>query len=171
MADDASRVRVGDRVTIYPRGAKKIWIADFWLDGTHRRVSLKTSSKKVAVGRATKLAADLTHGTYHRPPPAVPVRQAVDDYMTYLKTEDRARRTVVKYRGVLDRFVEYLAGRRVTRLGQVTAGLFDAYRAKRREERHRKTVYNEGVIIKQLFRWARTRKLIVENPLADIKLD
>lgn len=171
MTDDPSRVRVGDRIIIYPRGAKKTWVADFWQDNVHRRVSLRTSIKKVAVERATKLAADLTHGTYHRPPPAVGVRQVTDDYMTSLKTADRARRTLVKYRGVLDRFVEYLAGHRITRLGQVTIGHFDAYRAKRRDERHRKTVYNEGVIVKQLFKWAKTRKLIAENPLADVRLD
>jgi hypothetical protein len=69
MTDDPNRVRVGDRITIYPRGAKKAWAADFWQDNVHRRVSLRTSNKKVAVERATKLAADLTHGTCHRPPP------------------------------------------------------------------------------------------------------
>ncbi|MDB5311566.1 MAG: Phage integrase, partial [Gemmataceae bacterium] len=171
MPDDSNRIRVGDRITIYPRGAKKIWVADFWRDGVHRKVSLRTSNKKVAVERAIKLAADLTHGTYLQPPPAVTVRQAVDDYMTYLKTEDRARKTVVKYRGVFDRFVAYLDRHRVTRLGQVTAGHFDWYRAERKESRHRKTIYCEGVIIKQLLKWAKSRKLIADNPLADVRLD
>jgi len=171
MPDESNRVRVGDRVTIYPRGAKRTWVADFWQDGVHRKVSLKTANKKVAVERATKLAADLTHGTYHQPPPPVTVRQVVDDYMTYLRTEDRARKTIVKYRGVFDLFIGYLDRHRVTRLGQVTAGHFDRYRAERKETRHRKTIYCEGVIIKQLFKWARGRKLIADNPLADIRLD
>ncbi|MDB5306932.1 MAG: integrase family protein, partial [Gemmataceae bacterium] len=171
MPDDPNRIRVGDRVTIYPRGVKKTWVADFWQENVHRKVSLKTSNKKVAVERATKLAADLTHGTYLQPPPAVTVRQAIDDYMLYLKTEDRARKTVVKYRGVFDLFMAYLDRHRVTRLGQVTAGHFDRYRAERKEIRHQKTIYCEGVIIKQLFKWARSRKLIADNPLADIQLN
>jgi site-specific recombinase XerD len=67
--------------------------------------------------------------------------------------------------------VAYLAGHHVSRLGQVTAGHFDRFRAERRDERHRKTLYNGGVIIKQLFKWAKTRKLIADNPLADVRLD
>jgi integrase len=53
----------------------------------------------------------------------------------------------------------------------VTACHFDRYRAERIESRHQKTIYCEGVIIKQLFKWARSRKLLTENPLAEIKLN
>jgi integrase len=171
MSDESDRVRVGDRVTIYPRGAKKTWVADFWQDGTHKKQSLKTSNKKVAIERATKLAAELIGGTYQAPPPSVTVKQAADDYIASLETESRARKTVVKYRGVFDLFVVYLERHKVTKLAQVTAAHFDRYRAERKETKHQKTVYCEGVIIKQLFKWARTRKLITDNPLADIKLN
>ncbi|OWK39831.1 phage integrase family protein [Fimbriiglobus ruber] len=98
------------------------------------------------------------------------VAQAVEDYLGYLRTEHRARKTLVKYHGIFDRFVTYLAEQRVLRLGQVTAGHFDRYRAHRQKSRHRKTVYTEGVVIKQLFRWARTRKLVTEDVLADVRL-
>lgn len=172
MTDDESgRVRVGDRVTIYPRGAKKIWCADFWRDGEHKKQSLKTTNKKVAIERATKLAAELIGGTYQAPPPSVTVKQAIDDYIASLETENRARKTVVKYRGVFDLFVEYLERNKVTKLTQVTAAHFDRYRGERKKTKHPKTVYCEGVIIKQLFKWARSRKLIADNPLADIKLN
>lgn len=99
------------------------------------------------------------------------VRQAVDDYIAFLEAESRARKTIVKYRGVFDLFVDYLARHRVTRLSQVTAAHFDRYRAERKETKHQKTVYCDGVIIKQIFKWARTRKLIIDNPLADITLN
>jgi hypothetical protein len=36
MSNEPNRVRVGERVTIYPRGAKKIRCADFWQDGQPR---------------------------------------------------------------------------------------------------------------------------------------
>ena len=171
MTDDSERVRVGDRVTIYPRGAKKIWCADFWQDGAHKKQSLKTTNKKAAVERATKLAADLIGGTFQTPPPAVTVKQAADDYIAFLRTEERAKKTVVKYRGVLDLFIEYLERNKVTRLAQVTAAHLDRYRAERKATKHPKTVYCEGVIVKQLFKWARSRKLIADNPLADVKLN
>lgn len=170
MSDESNRVRIGDRVTLSPRGKKRTWVADFWENGVHRRVSMKTANKKVAVERATRLAADLARGEFRPPPAAVSVRQAADDYLAYLRTEDRARKTLVKYRGVFDLFLSYLDGHRITRLAQVTAGLFDRYRAERKQERHAKTVYSEGVIIKQLFRWAKGRRLLADNPLADVRL-
>ncbi len=171
MADDPNRIRVGERITIYPRGAKKIWCADFWQDGVHRKASLKTSNKKIAIERATKLAAELTGGTYQKPPKPISMEEVIEDYLTYQQTEDRARKTLVKYRGVFKLFLAYLECHRITQLGQVTAGHFDRYRAERKETRHRKTIYCEGVIIKQLFKWAKSRKLITENPLVDIKLN
>jgi len=171
MTDDSDRVRVGDRVTIYPRGTKKIWCADFWQDGDHKKQSLKTTNKKVAVERATKLAAELIGGTYQTPPPPMTVEQAADDYIAYLQTENRAKKTVVKYRGVLALFVEYLERNRATRLGQVTASHLDRFRAERKANRHQNTVYCESMIIKQLFKWARSRKLIADNPLTDVKLN
>jgi integrase/recombinase XerD len=171
VESESDRIRVGDRGTIHPRGAKRTWVADFWQDGAHKRQSLKTGNKKLAIDRATKLAADLISGIYQAPPPAVTLRQAVNDYITSLETDGRARKTVVKYRGVFDLFIRHLDQHRVTRLGQVTAGHFDRYRAERKRIRHEKTVYRESVIIKQFFKWSKSRKLIVSNPLADIKLD
>src|SRR4051812_40563113 len=91
--------------------------------------------------------------------------------MTHLRTDDRARKTVVKSSGVLGRFIADLDRHRVTRLGQVTAGHFDQYRAERKENRHRKTISCEGVIIEQVFKWARGRKRIADNPPADVRLD
>jgi hypothetical protein len=129
----------------------------------------RRGGRVVLIERATKLAADLIGGTY-QVPPAVTVRQAADDYVTSLRTEGRARKTIVKYRGVFGLFVAHLDRHRVTRLGQVTAGHFDKYRAERKEARHQKTIYCEGVILKQLFKWSKTRKLIADNPLADVKL-
>ena len=43
MTGDAEPERVGGRVAIYPRGKKRTFIADFWQDGVHRKVSLKTA--------------------------------------------------------------------------------------------------------------------------------
>ncbi|MBA4192660.1 MAG: hypothetical protein C0467_32235 [Planctomycetaceae bacterium] len=171
MADEPNRIRVGERITIFRRGAKKIWCADFWQDGVHRKVSLKTSNKKIAIERATKLAADLTGGMYRQAPPVITAQKAVEDYLTSLKTENRAPKTLAKYRGVFALFIAFLERHRITRLGQVTAGHLDRYRAERKETRHQKTIYCEGVIIKQLFKWAKSRKLIADNPLCEIKLN
>ena len=171
MPDDAERIRVGEHVTIYPRGKKRIWCADFWRDGVHCRQSLKTANKKVALQRAIHLEAQLTAGTFQKPPPSVTVRQAANDYLKYLETGDRAAKTLVKYKGIFDVLVAFLEERSSTRLAQFTTTLFDKFRAWRKPDHHRKTMYTEGVVVKQLFKWAKARKLLIENPVADYKLD
>src|SRR3989442_10605614 len=125
MTDASERVPVGGRVTIYPRGKKKTWVADFWRDGQHCRQSLKTANKKVALERAAQLEADLSRGTYHKPPPPILLRQAADDYLAFLETEGRARKTRVKYHGILDNLVAFLSSHKAMRLSQFTAIMFD----------------------------------------------
>ncbi|HVK08499.1 MAG TPA: site-specific integrase [Gemmataceae bacterium] len=170
MNTDHRRTRIGNRVTIYTRGRKKTYVADFWQDNVHRRISLKTPNMKIAIERATRLAAELDQGSYHRPPADVTTQQAVDDYLAHLRTENRARKTLTKYTGVLNAFVVFLTQLRITRLAKVGARHFDQYRALRAATRHRKTVYVESVVLKQLFRWAKSRRYLTDNPLADIKL-
>lgn len=164
------RVRIGDRVTIYTRGRKKIWCADFWQDGVHRRQSLRTSNKKVATDRATVLASTLVDGSYHPPLPAVSIADTVDSYIDCLKTEGRAPKTIVKYRGIFDTVIEFLQPDRIVRMGQFTAVHFDRFRAHRRQDHSVKTVYTESIVVKQFFRWARRRKIILENPVEDFRL-
>ena len=46
---------IGDRVKIRVRGKKKIYVAEFTLFNEHKRKSLKTTNKKVAMERATQI--------------------------------------------------------------------------------------------------------------------
>jgi integrase len=170
MGKTPERTRVGDHVTIYQRGKKKTWCADCRRDGVHCRQSLHTADKKVALQRALKLEVDLAGGTFHKPPPQTAVAQAVADYLTFLGTENRAPKTLVKYRGILNVFTAFLAAHRVTRLHQFSATLFDRFRAARKTDHHVKTMFTEGVVIKQFWKWCKSRKLVADNPIADFKL-
>lgn len=164
------RIRVGDHVVIYQRGKKKRWTADFWRMGRHCRQSLRTSNKKIAFQRALQLDAQLAAGVFQPPPPAMTVRQATDSFLAFLETEHRARKTLVKYRGILSTLVLFLEDQSVIRLSQVTTVVFDRFRAFRKADHHPKTMYTEGVVIKQFFRWAKSRRLMLDNPIADVKL-
>lgn len=117
-----------------------------------------------------RIAADLGDATYRTPPRAVPFKQAAADYLSSLKTDGRSPKTLVKYAGVLNGFDGFLVARRASNLSQVTPAMFDQWRAARRAARHPKTVYTESVV-KQLFKWARSRKLILEDPPAGIRLN
>src|SRR4051794_16267570 len=108
MAYDPERIPVGDLVTIYTRGKKRVRCADFWRNGQHCRRSLKTNNKKIALKRALQLEAQLASGTYQKAPPPIMARQAVEDYLKFLETEHRADKTLTKYRGVLITLASWL---------------------------------------------------------------
>jgi hypothetical protein len=113
MTENPERIKIGDRVTIFRRGKKGIWNAEFSVDGIHKRQSLKTGNKNVAVERATQLAAQLTTGQYRESTPETLIESAREQYLDYLVAEDRAPKTVVRYRGELTAFVDYCRKRRV----------------------------------------------------------
>lgn len=169
MANAGERIQVGDRVSIYPRGKKKIYCADFWQEGKHKRVSLETRNKKIATQRAVKIDAALASGTYAAAPPPVSIEAAVAKYLDYLESEGRARRTIVRYTGELNGFREFCAERQVVQLGKITMLLFDEYRKNRREIHAERTVFHESVVVKQFLKWCRLRKLVGNNPLEDYR--
>ena len=171
MPPNDKRTRVGDRVTIYTRGKKKIYCADFCLDGKHQRVSLETRNKKIAIQRAVKIDADLATGKYSTPPPPTKIDAAKDVYLAFLKSEGRARRTLVRYKGLLEVFDKFCAARRVAQISQITMLLFDEYRASCREIHKERTVLHESTVIKQFMKWCRLRKLISQNPIEDYRLE
>ena len=164
---DTAKIRVGP-VTIGPRGKKKIYSADFHRDGVHCRLSLKTTNKRVASDRALAIATELNQGTFRAPPPPADLERTIADYLATLVTSDRSRRTVVKYRGNLKNFSRFLAERGITVLHKVRPADFDEWRQLRRTKVKLMTVNDESIVIKQLFKFAKSRKLILENPLADI---
>src|SRR4051812_18238147 len=105
MKQTVERIPIGNRVTIYPRGKKGTYTAEYW-DGKHRRRTLKTRNQKVARQLAIQLEHELAHGISPAPRVAkdkVRINKAIDDFVTYLKTVRRRRKTITKYEGILRR--------------------------------------------------------------------
>ena len=157
-------------MTIYPRGKRKIWCADFWHNGEHKRVSLETRNKKVATQRAVKIDAELSSGEYSTPPPPTSIDAAVSKYIGFLKSEGRARKTIVRYQGELDSFAEFCETQKAYCLGQITPLLFDDYRADRRTIHAESTVSHESTVVKQFLKWCRQRKMLAHDPLIDCRV-
>jgi len=166
----SSREPVGDRVTITKRGKKGVYVADYWWGGQHRRTSLKTTNKKIARKRAIQLEHGLSSGEFSPQPRAVAIKDAIEHYLTHLKTEGRARKTIVRYRGELNSLAEFLATRKATKLSQITTSLVDAFRADRKKDHSDASMYHEGVVAKQFLQWCVSRGLIKQSPLADYRL-
>ena len=131
MTPESKRILINERVTIFQRGLKKIWQADFHKNGKHCIQSLKTSNQKVARERAMKLEVSLSDGTYQPAPSAITVATACDDHISYLKTEGRGERTIVKYMGIYKIWKEFLARQHVRYLHQYTPTHYDRFRAER----------------------------------------
>jgi integrase len=167
------RIRIGDYVTVYPRGKKGIYTAEFCKDGKHHRQSLKTRNLKFAKERARKLDLLLAEGIYpaHRQKQLkVNLVQAIDDFIKYQKTEGRRRKTVVKQEGVLLRkFAPFANEKGILSVDYVTQTVVDQYRDTQCSKLAPKSMHNEGVILKNFLGWCLDRKYIAENPLATRK--
>jgi integrase len=95
----------------------------------------------------------------------------IDTYLEHVKTENRRPKTVTKYKGFFEVFREFAEENHVFRLSQVTMALVDKYRAFRKPALSKKSMHNEAVMLKSLLKWAKQRKYIKENPLAEMKLE
>jgi integrase len=169
MNNNPKRIRVGDRVTIYPRGKNKTYVADYWQNGKHCRRSLETRNFKVARQRAVQLDVQLANGGVTSPTSSKALDESVAAFLSHLGTEGRRPRTVKKYRGFLAMFTQFAADRDVRRPSQVAALHIDQFRALRKQGHSSpKTMHNDGVMLKSFFRWCKQRKLIAESPMAEM---
>ncbi|HWB14008.1 MAG TPA: hypothetical protein VG826_32570 [Pirellulales bacterium] len=152
-------------MTIYPRGRKQIYVADFWHRGKHCRQSLATSNQKVARQEAIQFEGRLANGDFGQKSVTKTLAEAVDAFVRHRETEGRRRKTVVKYRGFLESFVAFACAHGITKPSDVTALQIDEFRAQRRPTHSPKSMHNEGVMLKCFFRYCRVRKLVLENPM------
>ena len=174
MKNEPERIQVGQFTTVFRRGKKGTYTADFHHDGEHCRRSLHTSNLKVARQRAIELEREILDGTFGRTKGAdnaapTSIRQAADEFLAFLETEKRRRKTRVKYRGILYNFASFAEGQNAGRLVDVDMRLIDRFRAHRRPLIGDKSMHHEGVLLKRFLGWCRQRKLVAENPLAETK--
>ncbi len=167
---------VGDRIKIYPRGQKKMYSADFHYGGQHRRKSLGTTVKRIAIRRAMKLQQTLDDGSFQaiepkapKAPQSVSLIDAAKEFVAFSETEGLRRKTVVKQRGILTRLTDFATEMGIQRLVDVDLRLIDRFRAFRKLTLKPKSMSNDGQLLKQFLEWCAERKLIPSNPLASQK--
>jgi hypothetical protein len=123
---NTKRTIVGERMTICPRGKKQIHQAEFHHAGKHCRRSLKTTIKRVAMRRAAKLEQSLDMQVQVKDNEAQPpqtysttLKAATKEFLRFWETERKRRRTIVKRRGILNRFVDFAEKNGVRAMGGV----------------------------------------------------
>lgn len=169
----SERTAVGARITIYRRGKRGVYYADYHHNGKHCRTSLKTPNKRLATQRAVKLERLLDDGTFiskretkRQQVTSITLTQATKEFIDYSETEGRRRKTVVKQRGILNRFARFAAETNIQQLAGVDLRLIDRYRSERGKCLSLKSMHNEGQLLKQFLAWCAERRLIETNPLA-----
>lgn len=171
MTEPTKTILIGERVRIYPRGKKRIYCADFWYDGKHQRRSLKTRNLKLARQKALQLEARLLEGDLQPALTPMSLEKAIKAYLEHVRTENRRPKTITKYKGFFEVFRQFAKRNTVFRIGQVTLGLMDKYRAFRKPDLSMKSMHNEAVMLKSLLKWAKQRKYLKDNPLAEMKFE
>jgi integrase len=167
--NDQNRTRIGEHVTIYPRGKRRIWTAEYWHNSKHCRKSLKTRTVRIAQQRAVQLDNQLQQGLNPLTESirkGVSIQKASDDFLAYQTTEGRRRKSITKYKGVFMKFVAFAQSQRTFDVVDIDLSLIDRYRAFRHSQISERSMHNEGVILKTFLGWCTERRLIQENPLA-----
>ena len=107
--------RIGERVSIFMNG--RVWYAN-WQEGPkQQRKSLRTRNHEVARQKARALEAELS-GAVPRQAGTFDIAAAVQAYIDWQDSNDRAPKTMIKYRDVLTRFAAHCRDAGV-RLGEV----------------------------------------------------
>lgn len=160
-----------DRYRLEPRGMKRIYSVSYWHNGKHRRKSLKTTNLKVAQRRLREFAYKLEHGEYNEVSRKLTIMALHLQYLDYLRTENRSKKTIAKYTRVLRVFAEFLDSVGIVKAHQLQPTHFDSYRAAHRDDWSPYTLYNYSVVVKQAYKWAARRQLIHRNPLENYELN
>lgn len=160
---------VGELVSIFRRG--KQWYVNYQLNRRQVRRSLKTTNKKQAVLLATKLEGELENGTTPRQVANVNVSDVVQAFLDHHESMGRARKTQQAYRRIAQRFLDFCAVRRVTRIEQADYVHMDAFRSEwKKEGLGNNTIHDMLVVIRSVVLFAYRRKLATSDPLTGYSL-
>lgn len=171
MTDQNQRTRVGAHVTIAPRGKKRVYTADFRCDGRHCRRSLGTANKRLALQRAKRLDDDLESGVFgtqeedraSNRSKSVSIADAIDEFLDCKNVDGLGRKTLTKYRGILNTFREFAESKGINAIEQVTVSLFDSFRSYRRPHLSDKSMHHEATLVKSFVAWCDERGYVASN--------
>ena len=160
--------RIGERVSIFVKG--RVWYANHQEGPKQKRTSLRTRNHEVARQKARAIEAELS-GAVPRQAGTFDIAAAVQAYIDWQDSNDRAPKTMVKYRDVLTRFAAHCRDAGVRLMHAITVQTIDEFAVRRRRDgMAAKTVYTELTIIRQWLNFAVTRRMLIASPVAGTKL-
>ncbi len=160
--------RIGERVSIFLNG--RVWYAN-WQEGPkQKRQTLGTRNHDVARQKARALEGQLS-GAVPRQAGTFDIAGVVQAYLDVQESNDRAVKTMMKYRDVLNRFAAHCRDAGVRLMHAISVQTIDNFAVRRRRDgMAAKTVYTELTIVRQWLNFAVTRRMLTMSPVAGTKL-
>jgi len=147
-----------------------VWCAK-WQEGPkQQRKSLWTRNHEVAWQKARAVEAELS-GAVPRQAGTFDIAGVVQSYIDVQDSNDRAPKTMIKYRDALTRFAAHCRDAGVRLMHAITTQTVDEFGVRRRRDgMAAKTVYTELTIVRQWLNFVVTRRMLAASPVAGTKL-
>ncbi len=144
--------------------AKPYW-TEYFADGRQHQEPLGTANKAQAVRAAYALAERLERGQEKVSDSRRTIPELADGYYEHCQRRGRAKKTLVKYKGQLERFKNWCDSENIRRARTFSPDDLFAYRTYLAEQcgLSAKSIYTETIVIKQLFKWATKNGYLSRN--------
>jgi len=154
------------------RVAKPYW-AEYFSNGRQYQEPLGVTNMTAAVRAAYALAERLERGQQKVRDSRRTVQELADSYYARCEARSLARKTLVKYKGQLERFKEWSKSESIRRARTFSPDDLFAYRNYLAEQCRlsEKSMYNETIVIKQLFKWAAKNGYLSRNLLEPLRFE
>jgi len=140
------------------------------LEPKQQRKSLCTRNHDVARQKARAIEAELS-GAVLRQAGTFDIAAAVQAYIDWQNSNDRAQKTMIKYRDVLHRFAAHCRKAGVRLLHAITTQTVDEFGVcRRRDGMAANTVYTELTIVRQWLNFTVSRRMLAASPVSGTKL-
>ena len=171
------KIYIGRRTYVNQRTGQIRIAGPYWaqycLNGKQHQQPLGTPNKATAKRAAYALAERLERGEQRIQDGQTTIRALTDRYFASCQARNRARKTLVKYRGQLDRFAGWCEQQGIRKAKAFTPDDLYAYRTYLTEQCHLspKTIYNETIVMKQLFKWATREDHLARNTIGSLRFE
>ena len=152
------------------RIAKPYW-AEYFTHGKQYQEPLGVTNRAAAIRAAYALAERLERGQQIVRDSRRTVQELADGYYAYCKARNLASKTLVKYKGQLERFKAWCKSEGIRRARTFSPDDLFAYRTYLAEQCNLadKSIYHETIVMKQLFKWAAKNGYLSRNLLEPIR--
>lgn len=157
---------IGKSVQIFQRKKEGIWYASYTVELRQVTKSLRTTKLNIASKLATEISDDLDRNTHTVIEMPESLEEAVNQFFEYLKSENRGKGTIKRYRPIFNRFLDFCKNKKVTQFKQLDQRLLELYREDRIKSASKSTRYLESKCIVAFGKYLARNKIVNVIPFS-----